>query len=82
MLTRTPPVPNTFSYVLLGVPLRIASPGTTAAGPQVRGAVSWVRTAAMPQPMSTPTAAGMIARSVGYDGPEGGALRTEERTRR
>jgi hypothetical protein len=30
---------------------------------------NWVRTAAMPQPMSTPTAAGMIARSVGITDP-------------
>lgn len=31
--------------------------------------MNWVRTAIMPQPMSTPTAAGMIARSVGMTEP-------------
>ncbi|MDF2976307.1 MAG: hypothetical protein K0S40_1035 [Actinomycetospora sp.] len=30
---------------------------------------NWVRTTAIPQPMSTPTAAGMIARSVGITEP-------------
>jgi hypothetical protein len=30
---------------------------------------NWVRTAIMPQPMSTPTAAGMIARRVGITDP-------------
>ena len=36
-----------------------------AGRPGRSAAVNWVRTAIIPQPMSTPTAAGMIAPSVG-----------------
>ena len=37
--------------------------------PARSSAVNWVRTAIIPQPMSTPTAAGMIAPSVGMTEP-------------
>jgi len=44
-------------------PRRSDSPGPSSSR------CHWVRTAAMPQPMSTPTAAGMIARNVGMTEP-------------
>ena len=40
-------------------------PARIAAGSAMSARFSGVRTAIMPQPMSTPTAAGMIAPSVG-----------------
>jgi len=45
------------------------SPDSFDWGPSMSVRVNWVRTAAMPQPMSTPTAAGMIAPSVGITDP-------------
>ena len=57
-----------------GTASSMATPDGSAVGREVVAAVSWVRTAIIPQPMSTPTAAGMIAPSVGMTTADRGAL--------
>ena len=52
-----------------GTAFSIASRSRASAFPRRSSRASPVRTAIMPQPMSTPTAAGMIAPSVGITDP-------------
>jgi hypothetical protein len=52
-----------------GIAFSIAMRNPRRSRPARSSCVNCVRTAIMPQPMSTPTAAGMIARSVGMTDP-------------
>ncbi len=47
----------------------MATRSSDSGRPARSSTANWVRTAIMPQPMSTPTAAGMIARRVGMTDP-------------